>query len=349
MMENIELADPIWLFALALLPLIAWFRGRRPVSAIAFPFAGAWQRVNLGQSSKFSTFVAYVGAILLTIALARPQYVETERQSKNKGYDIMLAIDLSGSMLTEDYTDRLSPINRLQAVKPILTEFIEKRENDRIGLVAFAGRAYTVAPLTFDHDWLARQTNRIGIDLIEEEGTAIGDAIAVAVNRLEEGAKERAGDREGSFIILLTDGDNTAGVMAPLVAGDLAAEKGFKVFSIAAGREGRVKFPRFNTEGKRIGTRYVQSTFDTRTIQEISHKTKGLFFRAEEKDTIDQAFAAIDQANKVEFEVNQYSVTTELFPYCLGAAAGCRTGTVRRVLRRRALPRRRRDRPCPAA
>lgn len=321
-MENISLADPYWLFALLILPLIAWLRGRRPVSAIALPFAGAWQRVNIGQSSKLSTLIAYLGTICVIVALARPQHVETERQSKNKGYDIMLAIDLSGSMLAEDNMIGLKSINRLQAVKPILTEFIEKRESDRIGLVAFAGRAYTVAPLTFDHEWLARQTNRLSISLITEEGTAIGDAIAVSVNRLEEGAKERAGDREGSFIILLTDGENTAGVMDPLVAGDLAKEKGFKVFSVAAGRNGRVKFPRFNKAGERVGTDYRNSRINTRTIQEISHITNGSFFRAEDKDTVDEAFATIDKSNKVEFEVNQYSITTELFPYCVGAAAG---------------------------
>ncbi len=321
-MENYVFANPdrYWLFAILILPFIAWFRGRRPVNAIVLPFAGAWQRASLGQSSRFSTFLVYLGVTLVIIALARPQFVETERESKNKGYDIMLVVDLSGSMLAEDYNAGIRAINRLQAVKPILTEFIEKRDNDRIGLVAFASEAFTVAPLTFDHEWLARQTNRISVGLIEQNSTAIGDAIAVAVNRLQEGAKERAGDREGSFIILLTDGENTGGIMEPLVSADLAKEQGFKVFSIAAGREGIVNIPRFDTNGKRVGTQKQRSSFDTKTIKEISVRTDGLFFRAEEKDTIDQAFAAIDEANKVEFEVNQYSITTELFPYILAGA-----------------------------
>ena len=199
-----------------------------------------------------ASFFAFIGAALIILSLARPQVLDFERQTKSKGYDIMLVLDLSSSMLYEDYKDGMKRINRLQAVKPVLSAFINKRENDRIGLVAFAGRAYTVAPLTFDHNWLSRQTSRLSIGLIED-GTAIGDAIGVAI-RLQEGAKERSGEREGAFAILLTDGANTAGSIEPIAAAELASENTIRVYTIGAGRDGIVSMPRLNAKGERIGT-----------------------------------------------------------------------------------------------
>lgn len=320
-MENFVLANPYWLFSLLIIPIIIWMRGRRSVIAIAMPFAGAWQRSSFASNSKIVIFPLYFGVVLLAVSLARPQIVETEHQSKSNGYDIMIAVDLSTSMYFEDYKDSNNNwVNRLQAVKPILTKFINERKQDRIGLVAFAGRAYTVAPLTFDHEWLAKQTDRLSIGLIED-GTAIGDAIAVAVSRLKEGAKEQAGKREGAFIALLTDGENTAGIMEPLDAAELSRDENIRVFTVAAGRNGYARIPRFNNKGQKVGYRRERSSIDTRSLQQISALTDGLFFRAEEKDTIEKAFEIIDESNKVEFEVNQFSITTELFPYTANAAA----------------------------
>ena len=209
-MDAFNLVDPWWLLALLALPLIAALRNRRASAALVMPFAGEWRRSLFAGGSRMASFFAFIGAALIILSLARPQVLDFERQTKSKGYDIMLVLDLSSSMLYEDYKDGMKRINRLQAVKPVLSAFINKRENDRIGLVAFAGRAYTVAPLTFDHNWLSKQTSRLSIGLIED-GTAIGDAIGVAISRLQEGAKERSGEREGAFAILLTDGANTAG------------------------------------------------------------------------------------------------------------------------------------------
>ncbi|MCH6258824.1 VWA domain-containing protein [Puniceicoccaceae bacterium K14] len=319
-MKDIVLANPYWLLSLAAIPIIIWMRGRRSVVAVALPFAGAWQRSSFAPNSKILTLPLYLGITLLSVSLARPQKVETEHQSKSRGYDIMLAIDLSSSMYFEDYKDsRNNRINRLQAIKPIITEFIKERTQDRIGLVAFSGRAYTLAPLTFDHEWLARQTDRLSIGLIED-GTAIGDAIAVSANRLQEGSKEKAGEREGAFIVLLTDGENTAGLMEPLDAANIAKEENIPVFAIAAGYEGRFHFPYYR-DGVKLGYDMRRSTIDTRTLQQISAITEGAFFRAEAKDTIENAFETIDKSNKVEFEVNQFSTTTELYPYTANAAA----------------------------
>ena len=315
-LNNFRFAAPWWLLALLLLPLVAWLRGRRPVAAIIVPFAGAWRKASLISGSRLPTFFAFLAAAAIVVALARPQSVATERQSKSKGYDIMLAIDLSLSMEAEDYVRDRQKINRLQAVKPVLNAFINSRENDRIGLIAFSGRAYTVAPLTFDHDWLAKQTERLQIGLIED-GTAIGDALAVATTRLLQGAKERAGEREGAFIILLTDGTNNVGMMQPLEGAALAAEAGIRVYTIAAGRNGYVDMPQRNQQGQRVGTVRTIMEVDFETLEQIARITNGESFRAGDSDTIQRAFELIDQSSEIEFEVRQFSVVTELFPYAL--------------------------------
>ncbi len=319
-MDEFNLVDPWWLLALIALPLISILRSRRAAAALVLPFAGNWQRTVFAGGSRLASSFAFVGAALIIVALARPQVLDFERQTKSKGYDIMLVLDLSSSMLYEDYKDGLKRINRLQAVKPVLSAFINKRENDRIGLVAFASQAYTVAPLTFDHRWLASQTDRLAVGLIED-GTAIGDAIGVALSRLQEGAKERSGEREGAFTILLTDGANTAGSIEPIAAAELSADHGIPVYTIGAGRDGMVSMPRFNAKNERIGTVRVPSQTDEPTLKEIARITGGEFHRADNTNTIKDAFDSIDTTRKIEFESHQYSVTTELFPY-FSVAAG---------------------------
>jgi len=313
-MDEFTLVDPWWLLALLALPVIGILRSRRASAALVLPFAGYWQRSVFAGGSRLASFFAFAGATLIIVSLARPQVLDFERQTKSKGYDIMLVLDLSSSMLYEDYKDGLKSINRLQAVKPVLSAFINRRDNDRIGLVAFAGQAYTVAPLTFDHRWLSNQTSRLAIGLIED-GTAIGDGIGVALSRLQEGAKERSAEREGAFIILLTDGANTAGSIEPIAAAELAAENGIRVYTIGAGRDGIVSMPRLNAKGERIGTVRVPSQTDEPTLREIARITNGEFHRADNSNTIKAAFDSIDDSSKIEFESHQYSVTTELFPY----------------------------------
>ena len=154
------------------------------------------------------------GLVLLVIALARPQKVEDRREIRAEGYDLILSIDLSGSMLAEDYEVGGERLNRLQAIKPVIQSFINERPNDRIGIVIFSGRAYTLAPLTFDHLWLGRQIERLKIGLIED-GTAIGDGLGVALTRLEQAARSKGGNRKGAFVILMTDGANNRGALTP--------------------------------------------------------------------------------------------------------------------------------------
>jgi Ca-activated chloride channel family protein len=313
-MANLLLKDPLWLLALLALPLLVWIRGRRKVSVLLVPFAAAWHRPSLTGMSRWPSTLALFGLALLIVGLARPQKVEDKREVRTQGYDIVLAIDLSGSMLSEDYERGGERINRLQAIKPVIQSFIEDRRSDRIGIVVFAGQAYTLAPLTFDHDWLARQTERLKIRMIGD-GTAIGDGLGVALTRLEQAKRESGGKRSGAFVVLLTDGSNNRGTLSPQEAANIARSRGVPVYTIGAGREGLVPFPVLDDKGNKLGYRQVLADLDEGALRQIAEETGGHFFRATDTDTVESAFKAIDRAQKIEFQAKSYLVTTELFPW----------------------------------
>ena len=311
-MKDYTFHDPLWLLALLILPLLIWVRGRRGAPVLVVPFAAAWHRPSMIPSSRWPAALAMLGLVLLIIALARPQIVEDKREVKQQGYDLMLAIDLSGSMLAEDYERNGERINRLQAIKPVIQAFINQRTSDRIGMVVFSGRAYTLAPLTFDHDWLSRQVERLKLGMIED-GTAIGDGLGVALTRLEQAAREQGGKRKGAFVVLMTDGANNRGVLTPEQSTEIAKARGVPVYTIGAGRDGLVPMPVFDDAGRRLGSRRVISDLDESQLRAIADATGGRFFRAFDIDTAEKAFAAIDQAKKIEFTAKSYLLTTELF------------------------------------
>ncbi len=313
-MDNLILKDKIWLWALLLpviLGLLRW-RSPRSVPVVLVPFAAAWHRPSLASASRLPVRLAFAGLVLLIGALARPQRIEDKREVRSQGYDIVLAIDLSGSMYAEDYEKNGQRINRLQAIKPVIQAFINDRPADRIGIVVFAGRAYTMAPLTFDHDWLRRQTERLRIAMIED-GTAIGDGLGVALTRLEQAKHENGGRRQGAFVVLLTDGANNRGALAPQQAAEIAKSRGIPVYTIGAGRDGLVPFPVLDEQGNRIGMRRVMSDLDEGALRDISSATGGQFFRAFDTNTIESAFRSIDRAQKIEFQAKSYLLTAELF------------------------------------
>jgi Ca-activated chloride channel family protein len=318
---NYTLHDPWWLLALLLLPLLIWVRGRRGAPVLIVPFAAAWHRPSLIPTSRWPATLAMTGLVLLIVALARPQIVEDKREVKQQGYDLILAIDLSGSMLAEDYERDGTRLNRLQAIKPVIQAFISQRISDRIGLVVFSGRAYTLAPLTFDHTWLARQIERLKIGMIED-GTAIGDGLGVALTRLEQAKREEGSKRKGAFVVLLTDGANNRGLLTPEQATGIAKSRGIPVYTIGAGRDGLVPMPVFDESGRKIGYRRAISDLDENQLRTISDTTGAKFFRAADSDTIDKAFAAIDQAQKIEFQAKSYLLTTELFHWFAIPGAG---------------------------
>jgi Ca-activated chloride channel family protein len=310
---GIHLQDPLWLLLLFALVAVSWLRRRWQVPAVLVPEAGDWEyRHGVLLLPPWPLALGYVGLALLVIGLARPQmWVELEDESR-VGYDVMIAIDLSTSMHAEDFRIGGVPANRLQALKPIISAFINDRPDDRIGIVVFAGRAYTFAPLTFDHDWLRKQTARLSIGLIED-GTAIGDAIGLALNRLREGWKDETRHREGSFIVLLTDGSSNKGALDPRQAAALAAADGIVIYAIGAGAEGPVEMPTFDYAGNRTGTDLRESTIDTLLLRDLAENTGGQFFRAIDENAVADAFERIDQAQGIVFDTAPPIVSHELF------------------------------------
>lgn len=321
-MKDLVLQSPLWLLALLLIPAVLWLRGRRSVPVLLVPFAAAWHRPSLTSASRWPTGLTVLGIVLLVVALARPQRVEDKREIHTEGYDIMLAIDLSGSMLAEDYEKGDIRINRLQAIKPVIQAFITQRPSDRIGIVVFSGRAYTLAPLTFDHDWLGRQVERLKVGLIED-GTAIGDGLGLALTRLEQAARAQEGRRQGAFAVLLTDGANNRGTLAPLQAAAVAKSRGIPVYTIGAGRDGLVPYPVFDQSGNTIGYRRVASDLDQSTLIEIANLTGGHAYRADESKAIESAFNAINRAQKIEFQAKSYLLTSELFAWLAVPGLAC--------------------------
>jgi Ca-activated chloride channel family protein len=317
------LKDPLWLLAWLLIPVVAALRRRRKLPVLIIPFAASWHRPSMIHVSRWPGGLAMAGLVLIVAALARPQRVEDRREVRSQGYDIILAIDLSGSMQAEDFERGGQRLNRLQAIKPVIQSFINDRTSDRIGIVVFAGRAYTLAPLTFDHRWLAQQVERLRLGLIED-GTAIGDGLGVALSRLEQAGREEGNRRQGAFVILLTDGANNRGALAPMQAAEIAQSRGVPVYTIGAGRDGFVPFPVKDPQtGRTLAYRHVMSDLDENTLREISTLTGGRYFRADDRRTIESAYAAIDAAQKIEFQAKSYLLADELFGWFAapGAAA----------------------------
>jgi len=311
------LADPLWLLALLLIPLGLWWRSRRSRPVLVIPRVARWAGAPAVSLGRLPSILAGIGLGLLIVALARPQQLEEKKQVRQKGYDIMLAIDLSPSMLAEDYEGPSGRINRVQAIQPIIEAFISRRPTDRIGVVIYGGRAYTLSPLTFDHEWLARQIRRLKVGLVED-ATAVGDGLGLAVSRLEQSEKEKDGQRKGAFIILMTDGSNNSGVLAPMQAAELARAKGIPVYTIGAGQPGVVPMPVIDNAGRKLGYRQAISDLDEETLQRISELTGGKFFRAMDVGTAEEAFAAIDKKQRIEFNAKAQLRAHEWFVVFVG-------------------------------
>ncbi len=319
--DNYRLLNPEWFLALLLLGLVLWARGRRRLPVLLVPFAAAWYRPSLRSRSRWPQAFAVLGLIGVIIALARPQKVEDRREVHSSGYDLMLAIDLSGSMLSEDYERNGEPINRIQAIKPVIQAFINDRPNDRIGIVIFSGHAYTLSPLTFDHSWLARQTERLRVGMIED-GTAIGDGLGIALSRLEQAKRESGGQRKGAFVVLLTDGANNRGALQPMQAAAIAKARTIPIYTIGAGRDGYVPVPQFDEQGRRVGTARALSDLDEGALREIADTTGGRYYKADDVRTIENAFKSIDQTQKIDFQAKSYLLSTELFAWPASIGVG---------------------------
>lgn len=303
---NLTFQHPWWLLLLLALPAVALVR-RRYFRPAGFQYSSvrlALGVADLGRSTAGLILgcFRYLALVLLIVALARPQLVESEQTVNASGVDIVIAIDLSGSMRSEDWKDGE---NRLDVARRVTRGFIAKRPNDRIGLVAFAGRAYIASPLTLDHDFLTANLDRLTLGSIED-GTAIGSALVASVNRLRD-LKSKS-----KLVILLTDGQSNAGEVPPLVAAEAAQALGIKVYTIGVGTQGFGRIPTTDFFGRRVYQR-VAVDIDEPTLKSISEKTGARYFRGDNPETLARIFAEIDRLEKTEVEVKKYVRRNELF------------------------------------
>jgi Ca-activated chloride channel homolog len=307
---------PQLLWLLALLPLLAFLHGRRgaapallfSTTSLAATLAGA-RKVRPGS---LLLFIRLAVLTLLILAFARPQQGNTTTEIKASGIDIMLAVDVSGSMEAMDFTLAGKPANRLEVVKKVVDEFINQRPSDRIGLLAFAGRPYLVSPLTLDHDWLRKRLESLSVDMVED-GTAIGSAIGSGINHLrDQKSKSR-------LLILLTDGMNNAGSVPPLIAAEAAETLGIKVYTIGAGTRGEAPMPVTDPFGRRRLVR-AKVDIDEDTLTKVAEKTGAVYFRATDSASLAKIYDEINTMETTTKTISKFDQYRELFPFLVGAA-----------------------------
>lgn len=303
-------AKPYLLFLLILIiPLVAWYVWKWRKSDPSVGVSTVAPILSFGTPYKvwlmhvaFALQVVAVAAII--VALARPQTHDSQRSSSVEGTDIVLALDISSSMLAND----LQP-NRIQAAKEVASKFVSRRDHDNIGLVVFSGESLSLMPLTTDRASVinaiaAAQTGALN------DGTAIGDGIASAINRLI------SGQAKSKSIILLTDGTNNAGDVAPATAAQIAKQKGIRIYAIGVGTNGSIQI----TDPYGFSTTTMETKIDEAALKSIASTTGGKYFRATDTHTLRNVFAEIDQLEKSKINVNNYTQTEENFlPWILTA------------------------------
>lgn len=312
-----QLASPFFLILLIIMPLLfmasRWLHKRTLIPVVRFSdfnhsFATSVQKMRQTFSVKalpMLKVLRFIVLALLIVTLARPQLSQSREHQLAKGIDILLVLDISESMRAEDFEGA----NRIQTAKLVINDFLAHRANDRIGLVVFAGESFTLCPLTLDYQVLAELLSDIKIGQLED-GTAIGDALATATQRL------RASESKTKIAILLTDGENNAGSINPGAAASLAQSFGIKVYTIGMGKEGGARIPYADTTfGKRY--REVLTYLDEGTLKQIANATGGKYFRATDTQSLQQIYAEIDRFEKTRFEITNTIVRKELVGYFL--------------------------------
>jgi len=309
-------AHPWLLLLLLVLPLAAWLKGRRG-SSPAFVYSSIKLVAGLAgvQRSRAGAFLAalrWLALAALILALAQPRLAKSTTEVKASGVDIVCALDLSGSMISEDFVMHGQRVNRVHMAKSVLKDFIDGRPNDRVGLVVFAKQAFIATPLTLDHEYLQENLDRLEIGAINSDATAIGDALATAINRLRD-VKSKS-----KIIILATDGQNNSGKVDPLVATEAAAALGVKIYTVGIGEQGSAPMPVF-MGGRKVGYQNVPVDVDEETLQKIADKTGGKYYRADNAEKFKQIYAEIDKLEKTEATISKYTRFKELFPWLVGA------------------------------
>jgi Ca-activated chloride channel family protein len=308
------LAHPYFLLLLLLLPLLAWLKGRRGMPP-AFVYSSVqlvrgMQNITRSRAGGLLMSLRWLVLAIFIVALAQPRLTKSTTEVKASGIDIVAALDLSGSMISEDFVVHGERVNRVNMAKSVLKDFIDKRPNDRIGLVVFAAHAFIATPLTLDHDYLQDDLARLEIGTINSDATAIGDALTTAINRLRDlKAKSK-------IIILATDGENNSGKVEPLTAAEAAAALGVKIYTVGIGEQGEAPMPvgRNPYTGEKV-YRNVPVDVDEATLQKIAERTGGQYFRADNAEKFRQIYNDIDKLEKTEAVINKYTEYKELFPW----------------------------------
>ncbi len=309
-----EFKNPyFFLLLLVLLPYVVWYvlKFKKSLPSLKMPDTTKYAHVP----KSFRLYLLHVPFVLrilliflVVCILARPQSKHSWSNTDVEGIDIMLAVDVSTSMLAQDFKP-----NRVEALKEVAKRFIDKRPNDNIGLSMFAGEAYTQCPLTADHVVLMNLYNSVDCNMaargIIDDGTAIGDGIMNAVLRLRES------EAKSKVIILLTDGVNNSGNISPLTAAEIAKKYGIRIYTIGIGRNGMAPYPLPTG-----GTAMLPVEIDEQTMTKISTETGGQYFRAQENDELDAVYQDIDKMERTKFSVKQFSRRSELFePFAIAA------------------------------
>lgn len=309
--------SPWWLVGVPLVWLLAWLRGRRArESAFLYSSIGLVKGITQLRRSRAGRILMglrWFALTLVFIGLSRPQLGHGNSSVKASGIDIVVALDLSPSMAAEDFESRGRRVNRVEIAKEVLEKFIDQRKNDRIGLVAFAKQAFVAAPLTLDHDFLFTNLKRLDMGQIGD-GTAIGSALTASVNRLR-GLKSKS-----RIVILMTDGQDNSSKVPPLTAAEAAQALGVKVYTIGVGTHGTAPFPQVDPFGRKYYVRMAVD-IDEDTLKQISAKTGGKYYRADNTETLKQIYADIDKLERSEVEAKKFQFYEELYGYFVVPAA----------------------------
>jgi Ca-activated chloride channel homolog len=314
----IRFLQPDWFWALTLLPLVVLWRGRRgPVAAVEYSDISLARDIARRTRSRIGGMVwllPIIAAALMIVGLARPQRTQSRTEVTVNGIDIVLGLDISGSMQALDFKVNNTRVNRVAVVKSVVSKFIDERPNDRIGLIAFAAAPYIVSPLTLDHDWLQQNLDRINVT-IGDDGTAIGSAIAAAVNHLRTTATK------SKVVVLLTDGVNNSGKIPPLAAAEAARALGVKVYTIGVGVRGKAPIPITDHAGS---THVIMANVDVdeKTLQAVADETGGQFYRATDTDSLQKIYEQINRYETSAQSVEKFEHVEELYRWVLFPSLG---------------------------
>jgi Ca-activated chloride channel family protein len=309
----IHFLQPEWLWLLALLPLVLLWRGRKGrVAAVEYSNIGVAQtvaRTTRSRAGRWLWLLPVLASAFLVVGMARPQLANGRTQVTASGIDIMLGLDVSGSMQALDFKMDGKRVNRIEVVKSVVSKFIDERPDDRVGIVSFAGAPYLISPLTLDHDWLQQNLDRVSVGGADD-GTAIGSAIAASVNRL------RASPAKSKIVILLTDGMNNAGKLSPMAAAEAAKALGVKIYTIAVGVHGEAPVPMKDELGN---SHLVMAKVDVdeKTLQAVSALTGGEFYRATDTDSLKSIYDQINRLEKTTEVARHFEHYQELYIWAL--------------------------------